>query len=183
MINPQIKEICQQHNIDYVEAVLYLTAVFYNLPLSTALEKALQTTIKQVNVVHIVERDYLNKSIKWNVSLFGEDISNQWKWVDTEYRILFRNLRPDRAGSSVSCLKRMKDFFKENPEVRKDDVIAAAKLYISELTNPDYLQGADYFIKKGVGSNVTSRLSEYLERIKLRKEVKEIQTSKKMGEI
>jgi hypothetical protein len=179
MINPKLKEIFQQFNIDYTEGVLYLTAVFYQLPINENLVKALDTTIKQVNISKVIDRDYKNHTIIWNEPLFNTQ-ETQWGWVE-EYRKLFRSVRPDRAGTSISCTKRMKEYFKDNPSVRKDDVMEATRLYLKELTNPDYLQGADYFIKKGVGAAVTSKLTEYVERILLRKEVADMQTSKRMG--
>ena len=95
----------------------------------------METTIKKINISRIVDRDYERKEIIWNVPLFGTQ-EVKWSWVDTEYRKLFRDIRPDRSGTSISCLKRMKEFFRDNPEVRKDNVIAATKLYISELNNP-----------------------------------------------
>lgn len=179
-INPQLKDIFKQFNIDYTEGLLYLTAIYYNLPLTPTLTEALDTTIKQVNLSHIVERDYTKKEIKWNISLFSGQ-ETQWEWVDKEYRKLFKDLRPDKGGSSISCLKRMKDYFRDNPEVRKDEVIAAVKLYLSELSDPAYLQQADYFIKKGTGADMTSRLQQYLERVRLKNEVEMRKNDKLMG--
>lgn len=172
-INPKVIEILQQLDIDTTEGILYLTATYYKLPINEALEKVMEVSIRKVNLTKIVERDYEKNTVKWNVPLYlGEKLEEpKWFWVDEEYRKLFKDIRPDRAGTSVSCLRRMKDFFRENPEVRKEDIMEATKLYIQELDNPEYLQGADYFIKKGVGVNATSRLTSYLERIKVKQEV------------
>ncbi len=183
MINPQIKEVCKQHGIDYLEAIFYLIAVYEDLIIPAPLSKILEKTIKQVNVVHIVDRDFMEQNIKWNVPLFvGIVPQTEWDWVDTEYRKLFKDIRPDRGGTIVSCVSRMKDLFATKPSIRKEDVLLATKLYLKELTDPQYLQGADYFIRKGMGVNITSKLSEYLERVKRIQNVKEVQTSKKMGE-
>lgn len=180
MINPKLKEVFQQHNIDYSEGMVYLLAVYYKVPFNDNLKKALEKTIVKVNVSHIMEREYSTGDIKWNMPLFNTQ-EIKWFWVDEEYRKLFKNIRPDRAGTSVTCLRRMKELFRENPEIRKEDVMEATRLYISEV-NSDYLQGADYFIKKGVGASATSKLMEHLERIALKKEVDQIRNLNLMGE-
>lgn len=180
-INSKLKEVFAQHNIEYSEGILYLFAAYYNIPLNDKMLEALRKAIGQINATHIIDRDYAQGTLIWNIPLFAEHQDLKWDWVDLEYRAMFRKIRPDRAGTLASCTKRMKEFFKDNPAVRKDDVMEAVKLYMSEV-NSDYLQGADYFIKKGVGASATSKLTEYLERIALRKEVEKERNLRLMGE-
>ena len=67
----------------------------------------------------------------------------------------------------------MKDFFSKHPEVRKQDIIDAAELYLSTTTNPEYIMSADYFIWKDKGRNQRSMLETYLELSQGIKEKKE----------
>lgn len=172
MINPQIRQIFKQYNIPEVDGMLYLFAVYYEMEVTGATFEALEPIIKQVNVSKIVERDYTTTTVKWNIPLFmGQE--TEWQWI-TDYMRLFTAVRRDRGGSLTSCVKRMKTFFAKHPEVRKDDVMAAARAYIASVDDPQYLQGADYFIQKGTGVETTSRLEQYLEIIKVKKEANNI---------
>lgn len=179
-INPIIQQTFAQYNVPYDEGMLYLLSIHYGIPLSESLQQKLDVTIKQVNISHIVERDYENEDIKWIIPLFS-DHDNNWDWVLKEYRQLFMNINKERAGSPSSCIKRMKAFFATHPEIRKDDVINAAKTYISSLNDPMYLMQADYFIFKGSGKDQTSKLEQYLEIIKVKNEVSS-QQLKMMGD-
>jgi hypothetical protein len=121
-INPLIFSTFKEYNIPSGDGILCLLSIHYDLSLSSEVEKALDPVAKQINVSHIVERDFTNKEIRWNIPLF-QGVETQWDWVNTEYRSLFLRVRKDRGGSTTSCLKRMKDFFSHHPEVRKEDVI------------------------------------------------------------
>ena len=61
----------------------------------------------------------------------------------------------------------MKAFFIDNPEIRKEDVIGATKMYIQNLDNPKYLITSHYFITKGLGKDRVSQLEEWVEKYKL----------------
>jgi hypothetical protein len=60
----------------------------------------------------------------------------------------------------------MKRFFAENPEIRKEDVIEATKMYIRETNDHTYLRLPHYFIFKGVGLNRISDLSFWIDKYK-----------------
>jgi len=84
------------------------------------------------------------------INLFPEPIRGQ------------RNLRGDRT----SCISRMKWFLKKY-NYNKDHILAATEEYInSQAASQDghkYTQTSDYFIKKGVGVDMTSRLAQACE--------------------
>lgn len=169
-INPEIEKLLNEHNISYTKGMMVLFCLYHGLPMTGDTEQFLYDTMMQINVVKIVERNYgPNNRIVWNMPFYidGDNkVESEWSWVTNEYRPLFRDVAKDRAGSPSGCIKRMKSFFSTHPEVRKQDVIAAAKLYIDSITNPKYMQSADYFIIKGKGADTTSRLEQYLEMVK-----------------
>lgn len=177
--NPEIYEklkeqgITEQYAIN--EALCYLLCIYYEIPVLCIGEKI----VIQVNLTKIVERDYNAKQTnplvapaKWNISLFvvPEQIDNNWEWVDKEYRIKFKSITGDKAGDKNGCIAKMKQFFAANPEVRKQDVLTAADLYINPFRtstqNAKYMQRADYFISKKEAGAKLSRLEQYLEQIK-----------------
>lgn len=159
-INPDLKRIFREHNINYDEGILYLLSLYFGIVIP---ESKFEQTIKQINFIKVVERNYKSDSndLIWNVPLF-ESQNLLWDWV-IEYREMFRRIRKDRGGTLDSCLVRMKKFFAENPEVRKEDVIEATKMYLRTVTDPAYLTGADYFITKDKGIDAKSKLMLYLE--------------------
>lgn len=160
--NPQIKDIFVQNNINYDEGMLYLLSIYFNLNID---EKKFEESIKQVNFTKIVERNYstIPFSIVWNVPLFeGMQTNILWEWV-TDYRNMFKNIRPDRASTINICLARMKNFFSTHPSVRKEDVMEATRMYLSTVKDPAYLVSAHYFIKKDKGINEASKLEEFLD--------------------
>lgn len=169
VINKAIKDTLRAYEIPQTEGILCLMVIYYELPMPDILNSALGDIMRQINISHIVERDYSTETVKWNIPLYGGE-DTTWDWVNSEYREIFKKIRPDRAGSPTSCLKRMKDFFKAHPEVRKEEVLKAALMYVASVDDPQYLQGADYFIIKSSNTGgMTSRLEQYLEILKARK--------------
>lgn len=86
-------------------------------------------------------------------------------WLE-EWRDLFKDKKPGGAGNKQGCYKKMKVFLNENPDVTKEEIFAAAEAYFDSLDNLKYMQQADYFISKGTGQNVSSRLSQWVEYVK-----------------
>lgn len=90
------------------------------------------------------------------------------QWIK-EYNALFpepvrgqRNLR----GNEDSCVQRMKWFLKKY-NYTKEHILAATEEYINSQAASDdghkYTVTSDYFIKKGVGADCTSRLAQACE--------------------
>lgn len=168
-INEKIYQILKDFNIDKDEGALCLLGIKHGLELD---EVWFERTLKQINLTKIIERDYITREVVWNIALYEDEpvIKNNWDWVDTEYRSLFKEINNKRAGSNKSCLTRMKKYFSENPEYRKEDVLIATALYLAPFrdgtTDPQYLTQADYFIRKSVTrakEDYASKLEEYME--------------------
>jgi len=84
------------------------------------------------------------------------------KWID-DFRGIFHGLKLGAMGGKASCVKKMRNFFRKNPDITKEDVIKATKAYIDSLGGDyRYLQQADYFILK----NDNSKLEAWIEEIK-----------------
>jgi hypothetical protein len=165
-INSEILQIIEEYNLDKTKTLLSLCSLYYDLPLDADLSRILDESMTQLNVLKVVDRDYESGAIIWNIPFFQTDkgsSDSEWQWVLTEYRPLFKEISKDRAGSPTSCIKRMKAFFATHPEIRKNDILEAARMYIRATPNPQYLQSADYFILKDKGSQSKSRLEQYLE--------------------
>jgi len=172
-INPQIIDICKEHNLDSEVIVLVLLAHYFNV-IPNSFKTTYEEEIKALYFLGIVTPNEDFSSItNWNIPLFNDEaIADEWSWVISEYRVLFTKRRSDAGGTIASCVDKMKKFFAENPSVRKDDIIEAAKLYIKQTSDPKFLQKASYFINK---NKTESRLSEYLEILKAKeKKVAEV---------
>ena len=84
----------------------------------------------------------------------------------SEYRLLWKGKKVGSMGSLSSCREKMTRWMKENPTYTKEEIIRAAKLYLSTLENLRYLQRADFFIfKQEENKEESSRLSAFIEEI------------------
>lgn len=85
-------------------------------------------------------------------------------WI-SEYRMLFKGIKPQSMGDRKACEDNMRWFLKRYPEFSKEQIMAAAKKHIHDNSSkPHYTRRADYFIKKqDANRNVTSDLLMYLE--------------------
>ena len=177
MINNKVIKIVENSggNKDYI--LVYLLSLYFNLNSQMIPENVKDFT----NRLGIIDRNYKKGTIKWLVPLFDSTITNEivadWRWVHNEYRTLFMTIRSDAGGDKQGTLNKMKKFFSEHPDVRKDDILNAANSYLKPFNDgtndPKFMQRADYFISKqvtGIGGNsVESRLIQYLEINKLNK--------------
>lgn len=172
-INNSLIKKLKEADADVESCIIILLALHHDLDIEKIYSESptMQKSIKILLSHHIIDVDWRSDEVIFNVRLFEneKDLSNKfdsWDWVENEYMLLFINVRKDGGGTVTSCANRMKKFFSENPDVRKEDVLEAVKLYLQTVNNPQYLQRADYFIKKGVGSAATSRLEEFVKIIK-----------------
>lgn len=159
--NPMIIQTLQSFGIGKEDGLSYLLSVFYNCRPSytpTILVQKMNTT----NILGLDE----DKHLFWNIPLFEEtpnQASTKWDWV-YEWRNSFGAINKGRVGSKASVMIRMKAFFAGNPDVRKEDVLGATKMYFSSVSDPQYLVSAHFFIYKGVGKAQTSPLEEWVEK-------------------
>lgn len=176
MINEKITQIVNKSGFNKGDILVYLLSLYFNLEPTYINEQVKEET----NRLGIINRDYKNGVVHWVIPLFDKmtdaqiiDTEDNWLWVQ-DYRKLFINLRKDGGGDKPGTIKKMRKFFSENPEVRKDDIMNAANMYLLDFASgkndPHFMQRADYFISKQVhnigGSSIESRLLQYLEIVK-----------------
>ncbi len=163
MINPVITGVLENYNIPQDDGVAYLLSVHYGC-IPSYIPPLL---IQRINTTNIL--GYSNNELVWNIPLFivGEEPLGKWEWVVKEYMEAFGASNPKRKGTKTTCIARMKAFFAENPEVRKEEVMGAVKMYIQNLNNSEYLITSHFFIFKDKGVHKTSPLEEWIEKYRL----------------
>lgn len=159
-INQEIFKLLEEHDTDKNEGVLYLLSIYHNVESNCISEK----TIRIVNNLGVVERDYKTNTLIWHVALYeGQNVDSVWDWVN-QYRDLFAAKNKERTGSRKTCVMRMKMFFAENPHVRKEDVLEATAMYLRTI-EPQFVKTAERFIYDGQGNYKTSMLTSWVERV------------------
>ena len=161
-INKKILETFEANNINKADGICYLLSLYYGYK-PTYIPKEFKI---KMNFTKIYEEK--NKSFHWNVPLFEEQDTN-FEWVRKEYIELFRQKNPDKGIYKNECIKRIKRLFAEYPEIRKQDIIQATKMYLQE-TDYRFIRQPHYFIEKGVGVSKTQDILEWVELYKEQKE-------------
>jgi len=157
-INIQIRAILDTYNIPVEDGIAYLLSIYFNCrPSYTP-----PLLVQRMNVTNILGID-ANRDVMWHVPLFEENSHTKWDWVK-EWNQEFGNINKKRKAPDKDCITRMKAFFADNPDVRKEDVIGATKMYFRTLSNAEYLISSHYFISKGVGRDRTSALEGWVEK-------------------
>lgn len=91
-------------------------------------------------------------------------VSDVDTWIQ-EYRNKFKGIKKNAMGDPKACLKKMKMFLKDNPEITKDKILKAVDEYLDN-TPSTYVMQADYFIyKSGMDKIPTSKLLMYCENL------------------
>lgn len=157
-INPQIKAVLAQYAIPVEDGVAYLLSIFFNcIPSYTP-----TLLIQRMNVTNILGID-ANREIVWHIPLFEGESQTKWDWVK-DWNAEFGNVNKKRKAPDKDCITRMKAFFADNPDVRKEEVIGATKMYFRTLNSAEYIISSHYFISKGVGRDRTSALEGWVEK-------------------
>lgn len=134
--------------------------------------------VKFENIDELTEKGYLNKiSGKYILSPTIRRIIYDSYHIDekeeiiihddhiTQYRNIWKGLKPGSMGSPGSVKKKLKRWMEENPDYSFNDILKAAQLYVNKQENLKYLQRADYFIYKQIDGDQQSRLSAWIEEI------------------
>ncbi len=159
-INDKIVKILEDHHIGVDIGLSLLFVQYFNKGVS---HFASSDDILKLNACGIYRINPDTKKMEWVVPFIIEDeIKGSFSWVSDEYRKLFIDVNPSKRGDKKSCITRMKKFFSENPDVRKEEVIEATKMYLKN-TDSDFIRFPHYFITKGVGADRTSDLLEWIE--------------------
>jgi hypothetical protein len=157
-INPQIKAVLAQYAIPVEDGIAYLLSIFFNCrPSYTP-----PLLVQRMNVTNILGIDS-NREVIWHIPLFEGESQTKWDWVK-EWNTEFGNVNKKRKAPDKDCITRMKAFFADNPDVRKEDVIGATKMYFRTLSSAEYITSSHYFISKGVGRDRTSALEGWVEK-------------------
>jgi len=131
---------------------------------------AIDTTLEKVAALSVVHKIY--------DSIIPEDVDpkDPWAWVKTEYCALFKAKNPDRGGHIKESVMRLKAMFRARPEIRKEDVIATVKLYLSQ-TDSRFIRYPHYFLKKGQGISAIYEFDDWYEKYLEAKEAGQGRTS------
>lgn len=165
-INPEIAEILRKFKIDKSQGTLALLGIYFNLDIEKVCS---EEVVIAINLTKIVEKDFKTKTLKWNVPLFkGQEIHFEWveEWIEG-----FKQINPDRKGSTRDAVARMKEFFSKYPEYRKEDIFKARDAYFETLKHPKFCMHSHKFIFDGAGAMKKSTLLAFCERIHEKKEI------------
>lgn len=158
-INTEIREILRTFSIPVDDGLSYLISVYYDVrPSYTPL-----LIVEKINRTGIIVLEMPSKTIRWNIPLFNEQPTN-FEWVMTDWMIMFAKANKERKGGNKECVTRMKKFFAENPDIRKDEVMGATEMYFKTVTNPSFVITSHYFITKGMGADRVSALLQWVEK-------------------
>jgi hypothetical protein len=158
-INPQILAVLQQFNIPVADGVAYLLSIYFNCrPSYTP-----TLLVQRMNITNILGIN-ATREVIWHIPLFTEEeTQDKWKWV-LEWNAEFKRINRLRKAPDKDVLTRMKAFFADNPDVRKEEVIEGTSLYFKSLSSAEFIISSHYFISKGVGRDRTSALLGWIEK-------------------
>lgn len=172
-INNEIKAILRQADISLDDAIPYLMSIYFGYTPSY-IPDGLKS---RINRTKIIVRDEESQDVKWNVPMFeGQEI--KFEWVETEFMKLFAEVNKERKGVKKTAIARMKKFFAENPNYRKDDVMEATKMYLRSVEDTTYVKTSHKFITEGAGASKFSMLEDWLEKLDISRKSNAIRNSK-----
>ncbi len=160
-LNPTLVSFFEKHEFYKGPLIAHLCAVYLDFEYKP-MERKMIVEKNVLDQIYTVK----NNKVTWKIPLFVEneaDTGNTFDWVETEYIPMFKHVNNKKGGKVREATMRMKAMFKKNPYMRKNDVLNATKLYQME-TNPNFIQDPHYFINKGVGSQITSNLLDYIDK-------------------
>ncbi len=160
-INPTLVNFFKKHEFYKGPLIAHLCAVYLDFEYKP-MERKMIVEKNVLDQIYTVK----NNKVTWKIPLFVEneaDTVNTFDWVEKEYIPMFKDVNNKKGGKVREATMRMKAMFKKKPYIRKNDVLNATKLYLRE-TNPNFIQDPHYFINKGVGSQMTSNLLDYIDK-------------------
>lgn len=162
-INPEILEYLTEYKFQKDDAICYLISLYYGYK-PTYIPDDFKV---RLNTLKIYEED--KGTLKWNIPLF-EGQQTAFEWVKTEFVPLFKEANPLKGGHVREATTRLKKLFAKNPDIRKDDIIGATKMYIKN-TDSRYVMFPHYFITKGDGADRTETIMSWIEKYQLSLEI------------
>ena len=157
-INEEILETFKEVKIYPADGICYLLTKFYGYE-PTYIPEDLKVKMNLTGI-------YGSKdgNLHWNIPLFNNQETG-FDWVKTEYVAMFKEHNSDRGGNVRESIARMKKLFAKNPEIRKDEVLGATRMYLIN-TDPKYIRNPHYFIEKGSGANKTYDILDWVDKYK-----------------
>jgi hypothetical protein len=173
-INPMIRETLRSFSITEEDGIAYLLSIYFDCRPSYVPT----ILVQKMNVTNILGLDD-DRLLKWNIPLFDTTVEGigKWDWVHL-WMEGFARINKSRKGTKSTCVSRMKIFFSQNPDVRKEEVLGATELYFRSVSDPEYIFTSHYFIFKDKGANRTSALEQWIETY--RESVQETPTSNRV---
>jgi hypothetical protein len=161
-INQELVKFLHNSNVDCDAALLYLLSLYHELNTEEIIP---ENIIRTINSLGIVERDYKTNTLNWHIAIYdGQSTDAVWEWVN-EFRKMFASKNKEREGNKKSCVQRMKIFFAQNPDVRKQDVLEATMMYLRTV-EPKFVKMAERFIFDGQGNYKTSLLTDWVDKLR-----------------
>ena len=168
-INKDLISILKSKGIHVDNAVCCLIALYHGYQ-PTYLPHSLIKEIKAAGIIVIITKTVVEKNIKkttmagvdWKIPLY-EKGQAAFDWVKDEYVPLFKEANPKKGGYVPQANTRMKKLFANNPDIRKDEVIGATKLYLRQ-TDSNFIRFPHYFIAKGTGTDKTEDILDWVQR-------------------
>jgi hypothetical protein len=159
-INKEILEKLNECQIPIEEAMGFLIPLFYGYQPKYIPEELEM----QILATTIVSYDILTGNVQWELPLFiNENLSDPFDWVKTEYCKLFREINPSCPLMAEEAKRRMIKLFKEQPHIRKQDVIETTKMYLMN-TSSQFIGEPHYFIEKGTGASKVQKILSWYEK-------------------
>jgi len=163
-INLKLIELFQNNNLDTSDCVAYLLSLYFSCEPSY-----IPDSLKQkVNALSIVVYNRDTYSYTWLQPLFAEE-EIRLDWVITEYLPLFKPFGKDNKFKR-ECTARMEALMYAHPDVSKELVLQATRLYIEtclhERRQAKYVSNPHYFIQKDKGVNMTNPILTYVDLVK-----------------
>jgi hypothetical protein len=159
-INEKVLEILTECGIRKDDGICYLISLYHNYS-----PTYIPTLLKQkMNLTKIVVWDDKG-GLTWNLPLYA-GAETAFGWVETEYVPMFKSKNPAKGGKVREATSRMKKLFSSNPEIRKEDVLGATKMYLKN-TDSMFIRLPHYFLEKGVGAEKTYDVLDWIDKHKL----------------
>ena len=158
-INEQILEIFSEFKIYPPDGICYLISLYYGYE-PTYIPEDLKIKMNATGIIS--EKD---GNLHWKIPLYDEQVT-AFDWVKTEYVPLFKAANPERGGKVREATARMKKLFAANPEIRKEEVIGATKMYLNN-TDFRYIRFPHYFIEKGKGADKIYDILDWIDKYRL----------------
>lgn len=153
-INTEIKEILEEIGVPYKEGLTYLLSIFFDVTPNYIPE----SVSIPVNISKIVEVE--DRQVVWRVPLF-EGQETAFGWVVDEYVELFKVAGKNKFKRE--CVARMKKLFSSQPEIRKEEVLGATRLYLNSVNDLKFVRNPHYFIEKGSGGGKTQDILSWID--------------------